>query len=97
MYDVRTRGGRGSGKSRQKEQNQLIYVRDRGRGSTNPKVYADIIYGSPLTNSHLGTLARARNSGHFQDHDPGRGRRLSLRVHRSKNACQRGFLSYPNI
>ena len=41
-------GGGGQAKAGQKEQNQLIYVRDRGRGSTNPKVYADIIYGSPL-------------------------------------------------
>ena len=30
IYDVRTRGG--SPKSRQKEQNQLTYVRDKGGG-----------------------------------------------------------------
>ena len=33
IYYVRTRVGRGSPKSRQKEQNQLIYVRDMGRGA----------------------------------------------------------------
>ena len=39
-------GGRGSGKSRQKEQNQLICDSDkRGRGSKN---LAEVIYGSPL-------------------------------------------------
>ena len=41
-------GGRGSPKSRQKEQNQLICDSDRGEGVKNSEHFADVIYGSPL-------------------------------------------------
>ena len=40
-------GGGGSPKSRQKEQNQLIYVRDKGGGGKKTENFADVIYGSP--------------------------------------------------
>ena len=40
-------GGRGSPKSRQKEQNQLICDSDKGAGVKNSEYFADVIYGSP--------------------------------------------------
>ena len=41
-------GGRGSPKSRQKEQNQLICDSDKG-GVNKSENFADVIYGSPLS------------------------------------------------
>ena len=41
-------GGVRGPKSRQKEQNQLIYVHDQGGGGQKSKSFADIMYGSPL-------------------------------------------------
>ena len=43
-------GGRGSPKSRQKEQNQLISVCDKGRreGVKKSEFFAEVIYGSPV-------------------------------------------------
>ena len=38
----------GAPKSRQKEQNQLIYERDGGGGRVKPEHFADVMYGSPL-------------------------------------------------
>ena len=38
----------GSPKSRQKEQNQLIFDSDRGEGVQKSETFADVIYGSPL-------------------------------------------------
>ena len=44
-------GGAGSPKSRRKEQNQLICDSDkRGGGVKKSEKFADVIYGSPLTN-----------------------------------------------
>ena len=50
LYDVRSGwgGGGGSPKSRQKEQNQLISVCDKGEGVQKYDSFADVIYGSPL-------------------------------------------------
>ena len=48
IYDVRTRGGRGSPESRQKEQNQLISVRDKEGKGQKSQNFADVIYGIPL-------------------------------------------------
>ena len=39
--------GGGSPKSRQKEQNQLIFDRDKGEGVKKSEKFADVIYGSP--------------------------------------------------
>ena len=39
----------GSPKSRQKEQNQLICDSDRGEGVKKSEIFADVIYGSPLS------------------------------------------------
>ena len=44
IYDGRSGLGRGSPKSKQKEQNQLIYGRGVVKKTEN---FADIIYGSP--------------------------------------------------
>ena len=44
IYDVHSGWGRGSPKSRHKEQNQLICVRDKGEGLKK----SDVICGSPL-------------------------------------------------
>ena len=41
-------GGRGSPKSRRKEQNQLICYSDKGEGVKKSENFADVIYGSPL-------------------------------------------------
>ena len=43
-------GGGGSPKSRQKEQNQLIFDSEKGLGEVVKKFekFADVIYGSPL-------------------------------------------------
>ena len=53
IYDVRSGvGGRGSPKSRQKEQNQLISVCKMGReGVKKSEIFAD--NGSPLTACHF--------------------------------------------
>ena len=42
-------GGRGSPKSREKEQNQLICDSDKGgEGVKKSEIFADVIYGNPL-------------------------------------------------
>ena len=43
IYDVRTQGGRMAQKSRQKEQNQLIYVTDKGGGGKKSEIFAYVI------------------------------------------------------
>ena len=40
-------GGRGSQKSRRKEQSQLICDSDKGVGAKKSENFADVIYGSP--------------------------------------------------
>ena len=49
-------GGRGSPKSRRKEQNQLICDNERGReGVKKCENFADVIYGSPLRGEEVDT------------------------------------------
>ena len=48
IYDVRSGWGRGSPKSRRKEQNQLICDSGRGEGVKKSEIFADVIVGSPL-------------------------------------------------
>ena len=46
-------GGRGSPKSRPKEQNHLISVCDKGGRGKKSENFANVIYGSPLSFWHL--------------------------------------------
>ena len=49
-------GGKGFPKSRQKEQNQLIFDSDKGEGVKKSEDSADVIYGSPLRENILALL-----------------------------------------
>ena len=63
IYDVRVRTLQWYAKSRQKEQNQLISVCDKGDGGKQSETFADVIYGSPLLGHlHANTLTRMWDS-----------------------------------
>ena len=57
MYDIHIGWGEGgSPKSRQKEQNQLIFDSDKGEGVKKSEDSADVIYRSPLRENILALL-----------------------------------------
>ena len=58
-------GGRGSPKSRRKEKNQLICDSDKGEGVKKSENFADVIYGSPL--SELAHIAMQISTYKFID------------------------------
>ena len=79
IYDVRNGRGRGSPKSRQKEQNQLISVCFKGGGVKKSPKIADVIYGSPRMRELACTVRgeeRKSMSGPFWDGGKGEAAEL---------------------